>query len=56
MLTSLVDAMPGVTHDREEQSVSIDTGVGLSFPNPNTRDELYIDDFEGAKDVFSMSR
>ncbi len=37
---------------RAGSPVGLDAGVGLSFPNPNTRDQLYIDDFEGAKDVF----
>jgi hypothetical protein len=54
MLTSLVDALPGVT-TRAKSNVTFESGVGLSFPNPNTRGQLYVDDFEGAKDEFLVS-
>ncbi len=53
-LTSLVNDLPGVS-TRQASSINFDGGVGLSFPNPNTRDRLYIDDFEGAKDETSVS-
>lgn len=53
LLTSLVNALPGVKTD-QKSSFSVDAGVGLSFPNPNTRNQLYVDDFEGAKDVFEV--
>lgn len=54
MLTSLVDALPGVS-TRQKSNFSIDAGLGMSFPNPNTRGQLYVDDFEGAKDEFTVS-
>lgn len=54
LLTNLANALPGV-NVRGASSLSVDAGVGLSLPNPNTRDKLYIDDFDGAKDVLSLS-
>jgi hypothetical protein len=54
LLTNLVNDIPGI-RTTARSNVSVDAGVGLSFPNPNVRGELYTDDFEGAKDVFSIS-
>lgn len=53
-VTNLVDHIPGV-NARASSPFSIDAGLGLSFPNPNTKNELYIDDFEGAKDETEVS-
>lgn len=54
LLTDLVDELPFLDA-RAPSRVSIDTGVGLSLPNPNTRNQLYIDDFEGAEDVLGIN-
>ncbi|MBM3285983.1 MAG: cell surface protein SprA [Candidatus Eisenbacteria bacterium] len=54
LLTALADGLPFVRASARS-AISLDTGTGLSFPNPNTRGLLYVDDFEGAKDVFSIS-
>ncbi|MBD3162672.1 MAG: cell surface protein SprA, partial [Candidatus Eisenbacteria bacterium] len=53
-LTSLVDAIPGIS-TRQRSSLTLDGGLGLSFPDPNTTGELYIDDFEGAKDEYLVT-
>jgi hypothetical protein len=56
-LNRLVDAIPGV---RANQDSRFDfTGeLGLSLPDPNTKDQVYIDDFEGVKDnsILSLQR
>ncbi len=49
-MTSLVDALP-LIRTRERSSLSISGEMGLSIPNPNTRDEVYIDDMEGNKET-----
>jgi hypothetical protein len=54
LLTSLVDALPGVAA-RAPSRVDIGFGMGLSLPNPNTKDKLYIDDFDQAKEVLSLT-
>lgn len=53
LLTRMADALPGV-RARAPSRFDVDAGVGISLPNPNTRDKLYIDDFDGAKDVLSL--
>ncbi|MDM7915886.1 MAG: cell surface protein SprA, partial [Candidatus Eisenbacteria bacterium] len=54
LIGSLVDGLPGV-RTRDPGSIAIDAGMGVSLPNPNVRGELYVDDFEGAKDLNSIS-
>ncbi len=54
LLTRLTNAIPGV-HARAPSRLNMGFGAGISLPNPNTKDRLYIDDFEGAKDVVSLS-
>ena len=48
-LTRLIDCLPFLDA-RQPSRLSIEGGLGMSFPNPNTRNDLYIDDFEGAAD------
>ncbi len=48
-LTHLLDQIPFVDA-RRPSKVSIEGGLGISMPNPNTRNDLYIDDFEGVAD------
>lgn len=54
LLTSLVDQLPGIDA-RLPSKLDIGLGAGLSLPNPNTKDKLYVDDFDGVKDVMSLS-
>ncbi|MBU1702514.1 MAG: cell surface protein SprA [Candidatus Eisenbacteria bacterium] len=53
-LTSLIDALPGVDA-RARSSLSIDAGVGMSMPNPNTKNRLYLDDFDGTNETQDIS-
>ncbi len=53
-LTHWVDALPGVrTTAPSEFNVSAE--VGASFPNPNTFNEVFIDDMEGVRDAASLT-
>src|SRR5437867_1736012 len=53
-LTRAVDKLPGVrTTTPSEFRVTAE--MGSSFPNPNTRNEVYIDDMEGVRDAVSLS-
>jgi cell surface protein SprA len=54
LMTDVVDRLPFLDA-RQPSRLEIDAGVGISLPNPNTRNVLYIDDFEGAKDVLELS-
>ncbi len=54
LLTRVANSLPGVTA-RAPSRFDLDAGLGLSLPNPNTRDKLYIDDFDGVKDIQSLS-
>jgi hypothetical protein len=49
-MTSLVDALP-LVRTREKSSLAVSGEMGLSVPNPNTRNEVYIDDMEGNKET-----
>lgn len=53
-LTDVTNRLPFL-EAREASRFELEAGLGLSLPNPNTRNQLYIDDFEGAKDVISLS-
>jgi hypothetical protein len=48
-LTRLIDKLPFLDA-RQPSKISVEGGLGISFPNPNTRNDLYIDDFEGVAD------
>jgi Motility related/secretion protein len=51
-ITRLLDKLPGIDA-RKVSKITVDGGLGFSFPNPNTRNDLYLDDFEGsAEDVY----
>jgi hypothetical protein len=54
LLTNMVDQLPGIDA-RLPSKLDIGFGAGISLPNPNTKDKLYIDDFDGVKDVLSLS-
>ncbi|MCK4305932.1 MAG: cell surface protein SprA, partial [Candidatus Eisenbacteria sp.] len=48
-LTRMLDRLP-MLEARRPSKITVDGGIGVSFPNPNTRNDLYIDDFEGVAD------
>ncbi|MBI5711756.1 MAG: cell surface protein SprA [Candidatus Eisenbacteria bacterium] len=53
-VTRLVDRLPGV-RTTAPSDFHVQAEVGMSFPNPNTRNEVYIDDMEGVRDAASLS-
>lgn len=53
LLTRLLDKLP-LLDTRQASRLSFSGGVGLSFPNPNTRNDLYVDDFEGVADDIAV--
>jgi hypothetical protein len=53
-ITRMVDALPGVRTTAPSE-FNIETEVGASFPNPNTRNEVFIDDMEGVRDAVSLT-
>jgi hypothetical protein len=53
-LTRLVDRLPGV-RTTAASDLRVQAEGGMSFPNPNTRNEVYIDDMEGTRDAVSLS-
>ncbi len=53
-MTRLVDRLPGV-RTTERSSFNVNAEAGLSVPNPNTRNEVYIDDMEGVRDAVSLT-
>jgi hypothetical protein len=54
ILTSLFDALP-LIEATSPSRISISGEIAQSIPNPNTRGEAYVDDFEGAKEAYSLS-
>jgi hypothetical protein len=56
-LTQLLDKLPGYS-TTEESRIDVNAEVGYSRPNPNTKNTVYLDDFEGNRDSYSapMSR
>ncbi|UCC78725.1 MAG: cell surface protein SprA [Candidatus Zixiibacteriota bacterium] len=54
VMTSLVDALPLIEADANS-ALNISGEVAQSFPNPNTKDKAYIDDFEGTRNYTDMS-
>jgi hypothetical protein len=53
-VTRLVDRLPGVRTTAPSE-FNLTAEGGMSFPNPNTRNEVYIDDMEGVRDAVSLS-
>jgi hypothetical protein len=53
-LTRMVDALPGV-RTTVPSEMRVQAEVGASFPNPNTRNEVYVDDMEGARDAVGLT-
>ena len=53
-LTRLADALPGVRTTTPSE-FNIQAEAGMSFPNPNTRNEVYVDDMEGVRDAVGLT-
>jgi hypothetical protein len=53
-ITRLVDRLPGVRTTAPSE-FSVQAEVGASFPNPNTKNVVYIDDMEGVRDGVGVS-
>jgi hypothetical protein len=54
-ITTLVDALPLVEADAPSQ-LDISGEVAESFPDPNTKNVAYIDDFEGTRDYTDLTQ
>ncbi len=54
IMTSLVDVLPLIEADAKS-SLNLSGEVAQSFPNPNTKDRAYIDDFEGTRNYTDLS-
>jgi len=52
-LTSFANALPMIQTEANSY-LDIQTAAARSFPNPNTRGEVFVDDFEGAKRAYSL--
>ncbi len=53
-ITRLVDRLPGVRTTTPSE-LHVQAEAGMSFPNPNTRNEVFVDDMEGVRDAVSVS-
>ncbi|HEU5112139.1 MAG TPA: cell surface protein SprA, partial [Acidimicrobiia bacterium] len=53
-MTRLADVLPGVRTSQPSE-LNIQAEMGVSLPNPNTRNEVFIDDMEGSRDAVSLS-
>jgi hypothetical protein len=53
ILTRLVDGLPLISTD-SPSSVNLAGEIGMSFPNPNTKNHGYVEDFEGTRDDLSV--
>ena len=56
-MTRMVDALPLIRAE-SPSSLKLSGEVAASFPNPNTKNEVYIDDMEGVEDsrILSIAR
>ncbi len=52
-LTRFVDMLPLISTD-SPSSINLAGEIGMSFPNPNTENHGYVEDFEGTKDDLSL--
>ena len=53
-MTSFVNLLP-LYDSREPSRLTLSAETGHSLPNPNTKNEVYLDDFEGARSSNSLS-
>jgi hypothetical protein len=54
LLTNLVDALP-LIEANSPSNISLSGEIAQSLPNPNTKGEAFIDDFEGAREAYNLS-
>jgi hypothetical protein len=56
-MTSMMDALP-IVQASQPSRLDFAAEVAASFPNPNTKNDVYVDDMEGVKETrsFSMTR
>ncbi len=52
-LTRWIDAVPGI-RAREKSNLSLSFETAATFPNPNTKNAIYVDDMEGTEEVSSF--
>jgi hypothetical protein len=52
-LTRFADRLPGVRTTTPSE-FNVQAEAGMSFPNPNTRNEVFVDDMEGVRDAVSL--
>jgi hypothetical protein len=52
-ITRLIDRLPLISTD-SPSSLNMSGEIGMSFPNPNTEDYGYVEDFEGSRDDFMV--
>lgn len=52
-LTRFANALPGVRTTTPSE-FNVQAEAGMSFPNPNTRNEVFVDDMEGVRDAVSL--
>ncbi len=53
-MTRMVDRLPGIRTTAASE-LHVQAEVGMSFPNPNTKNEVFIDDMEGVRDAVSLT-
>ena len=53
-ITRMVDHLPGVRTTAPSE-FNVQAEVGASFPNPNTKNVIYIDDMDGVRDGVGLS-
>jgi Motility related/secretion protein len=53
-MTRIVDRLPGIRTTAPSE-FNISAEAGLSLPNPNTKNEVFIDDMEGVRDAVSLA-
>ncbi|TMQ58490.1 MAG: cell surface protein SprA, partial [Candidatus Eisenbacteria bacterium] len=53
-ITRMVDRLPGI-RTTAPSDFNVQAEVGASFPNPNTKNVIYIDDMDGVRDEVALS-
>ncbi len=53
-MTGLVNALP-LVRSEDQSELQVQGEVALSIPNPNTKDQIYVDDMEGVEDSRELS-
>ncbi|MGQ9602831.1 MAG: hypothetical protein ACUVUU_01305 [bacterium] len=54
LMTAIADAI-SFTDVSQPSKVDVEAEIAMSFPNPNTKGSVYIDDMEGVRDMYSFS-